>query len=628
MTVKPRSFIPVAALLGLFTLAVYFQTRHFEFLNFDDNLYVFNNPHVLSGVNRASLLWMWRGIVCSNWHPVTMFTHMLDVQLFGANPGPAHLVNAFLHTSNVILLFGLLNYLTGAFWRSSFAAALFALHPTRVESVAWISERKDVLSAFFFMLILWMYARYAQSDKKKRIFYLSALGFYVLGLMSKPMLVTVPVMLLLLDLWPLERIRSFREGINRIIEKIPFFALSAASCLATLWAQQKTIGSLEKFTVAMRLENAVYSYGRYLLKTVWPHPLVAFYPYDADIPFMRIGLSAAALLAISVLAVWQMKRQPWILTGWLWFVLMLIPVIGLVQVGAQAMAERYTYLPYIGLFMMGAWLLEPLARWNGFRRWVPALCILLLILCARETWSYAHVWKNSISLFEHALKVSERNYVAHNNLGLAYFKAGRVEDAIHQYARSIAINAYHSRAYNNMASALSDKGDMEKAVEMYLKAIALNPKDPEPYYSMGVLCAKQGRHEKAIMYYQEAIRLNPEDQDAQNNLGNVYLRDKKFKEAGEHYRRALEIYPKYDRALYGLGESERIQGRLDEALAYYEKAAAANPDYAKAWLGIGKTQKARGDLVHAAKAFQKALELDGELEEARREMDALEKAAE
>jgi len=429
--------------LTITTIIVYWQVRTYDFINCDDNLYVIENPSVFSGLTFKNVIWAFTDAHAGNWHPVTWLSHMLDCQVFGLNPGRHHLTNLFFHIANTLLLFLILRMMTGALWQSGFVAALFALHPLHVESVAWIAERKDVLSTFFWMLTMYSYVRYVRAPGLER--YWPVLLFFILGLMAKPMLVTLPFVLLLLDYWPLGRFNAGASHKNTsavaglIREKIPLFVFVAASCSITFFVQKSSgaVRSLEDFSFTVRLANALVSYGGYLAKMVWPHSLAIFYPHPGMPSALKIAGACLMLIGISYVAVKTASKHPYMIVGWLWYVGTLVPVIGLVQVGPQAMADRYTYIPLIGIFIMIAWgIPEAVASWRQKRVCLPVLGIGAVILLSALTWGQAAYWKNSHTLFKHAISVTEKNYTIHYNLGIALFDQGGKTEAITHFAEA------------------------------------------------------------------------------------------------------------------------------------------------------------------------------------------------
>jgi len=558
-----------------------------DFVDYDDGGYFFDNAHVLAGLSLENVGWAFRTTHASNWHPITWLSLMLDAQLFGPAPFGPHLSNVLLHAINAVLLFRLLQRLTGAHWRSAFVAGLFALHPLHVESVAWVSERKDVLSAFFGLLTLLCYGRYAQAQQRKdqthaksdtpprpKRDYLLALLFFVLGLMSKPMLVTLPFAMLLLDWWPLGRIPtrldqaaanqafsqeqfrpkfSFSVLVPLLIEKLPFFVLSAASCAVTLVAQHEPVKAMEQLPSSMRVVNAVVAYAAYLGKTFWPVNLAIPYLHPGYWPFGVFCLSAAALLAVCIFVLWYGRKWPFLVTGWFWYLGMLVPVIGLVQVGPQSMADRYTYLPLIGVFMMVIWgISTALARWRFPRAAARIGAIAILSVCAARTFDQLGHWQNTETLFQHTATVTKDNYIAHYNLGHFYFRKNRINEAIQHYSRAVQIRPHYDDALNNLGIALAVNGELDAAVERLQKAIEVAPHRPDTYYNLGNVLVMQRRLEEAATAYKQALTLNPDYPEAHSNLANVLAMQGDKNEAAKHYIEALRLNPHFDAAKRGL----------------------------------------------------------------------------
>jgi Flp pilus assembly protein TadD len=486
--VKKSLVLSIYFALAVSTLLVFWQVRNFDFINYDDSVYVYENPHVLNGLTADAVWWAFTTGQASNWHPLTWLSLMLDCQLFGTAPGRMHLVNLFLHLANTLLLFTVLKKMTGALWPSAFVAAAFALHPLHVESVAWIAERKDVLSTFFWILTMWTYLRYVKQPSATR--YLLVLLVFAFGLMAKPMLVTLPFVLLLLDYWPFQRKISWRL----LVEKIPFFVLAVISSVITFLVQRSSgaVSNIDVLSLNNRIANAFLSYTQYIGKMFWPSNLAIFYPLNisGNIPFRQVAICALLLLGISLFVVRLGRNQKYLILGWFWFVAALIPVIGIVQVGQQAYADRYTYIPYIGLFIMLAWgLPQLLSKWPQ-RKIVLGLSMVIILttlgICAHRQTSY---WKNSFTLFSHANQVTQNNWLAHYDLGLAYGNLGRLPQAMEAFSQAIRINPNYARAH----------------------------------YNLGVAYGRLGRWPEAIDAFSLAIRVKPDYAEAHNNLGNAYL---------------------------------------------------------------------------------------------------------
>ena len=444
---RNQLFAVICLVLALVTLVVYWPITRHGFTNFDDDGYITGNPHVKSGLTWPGIVWAFRSTETGNWHPLTWISHMLDCQLYGLNPGGHHLTNLIFHIANTLLLFLLLTQLTGAIWRSAFVAALFAWHPLHVESVAWAAERKDVLSAFFWMLTLFFYARHAQNKTSRNpqlstLNYILALFFFACGLMSKPMVVTLPFVLLLLDWWPLNRFQagSFaRSAVNLIIEKLPFFALAAAGSIVTYLAQ-KAGGAVSNDTFAFRLTNALCSYLRYISKTFWPVDLAVIYPFPGHGLAVPAMIAAILLMIVSVWLIFSARRHPWLLVGWLWFLGTLVPVIGLVQIGSQSMADRYMYIPAIGLFILLVWganeLLNAWPKKQKILTWAGIAALAGCLVCTRAQIKY---WQDSISLFRHASEVTSNNYVAFACLAQALDAADHEAEALAAATNAVRI---------------------------------------------------------------------------------------------------------------------------------------------------------------------------------------------
>ena len=529
-------------LLAMVTLALYWPATGFEFINYDDTDYFAKNSHIQNGLGWNGVLWAFGSTEACNWHPLTWLSLMLDVSLFGSgDPAGPHFTNILFHAVNSVLLFWLLRRLTGAHWRSAFVAGLFALHPLNVESVAWLSERKNVLSTFFWLLTLLAYSRYAQwvtSDRRQVTrtnsilspvtrhparFYWLALTLFVLGLMSKPMLVTLPFVLLLLDYWPLRRcepstLNSQLSTIWRLaLEKAPFFLLSAAACVLTLLVQWhgEAVQSAVLFPFGGCVENTFVSYGRYLGKTFWPENLTIFYPHPGHWPLMMVVTAAAFVLAASLAGLCLGRRFPYLITGWFWFLGTLIPVIGLVQVGRQAMADRYTYVPLIGIFIIISWgAAEVFARWKFPKMIIAIMAGLVLTACAFRTRDQLGYWQNDGTVFRRVLAVTPNNdyaeCLARFKLGLYLHRTGRVDEAIASYQRVIQIEPDNLQAHVNLGNALDAAGRLDKAVGEFRTAVRINPRSYMPHYNLGFELSCLGQRDEAIKELREALRLKPD----------------------------------------------------------------------------------------------------------------------
>jgi tetratricopeptide (TPR) repeat protein len=531
LTMKKKYVYLIIIILTFSCLAAFGRIAGNEFINFDDNLYITDNYNIQSGFHLQKIKWAFTSAVAGNWHPLTILSHMLDWSLFGDNAAGHHLVSLLLHIGTVIFLFLFLFKTTNNLWPAAFAAAFFALHPLRVESVAWASERKDVLSMFFGMATIYAYAFYTTSSKISK--YLLCLALFALSLMSKPMLVTLPFVLLLLDYWPLKRLSfSVSSEINLkaagrlIMEKIPFFILTIASSLATIWAQNKegVIASIDSFSFSTRLANAILSYGAYLGKTFWPVNLAVYYPYDFFLPVWKVLIAAFILLFLTAAVIYYMKKLPFLFTGWFLYLGTLIPVIGFVQVGCQAMADRYTYLPSIGIAIMLAWGVPLIFQQKeGYKKILFPAAIAWLIILSTLTFKQCGYWENSFSLFHQALNGTKNNYVAHNNFGLALFEKGDAIKAISHFNMAIAIKNNYALAYNNRGKVYASIKNYQQALDDLNRAIVLNPEYADAHYSKGTLYSHLGEHQQAIRNLSEAIRLKPDYADAYNNRAFIYI---------------------------------------------------------------------------------------------------------
>ena len=635
----------VCIFLAAIIWVVFGQTLGHEFVNYDDDFYVYENPAVTRGLTLQGIIWAFTHVHCSNWHPLTWVSHMLDCQFYGLSPGGHHLTNILLHTATAILLFLILRQMTGALWRSAFVAAVFAIHPLRVESVAWVAERKDVLSGVFFMLTIGAYARYAQRRSRvesssprsaasgsrepgaqavSALDYCLVLLFFALGLMCKPMLVTLPLVLLLLDYWPLGRVTGSEWRVTGkkkgklstlnpqlstlLLEKLPLLGLAVASCAVTIFAQTKSILPFENMSLSLRVGNALISCVAYLGQMFWPSGLAVLYPFTAGgVGVSEVVLSLVLLAGISTGVFILRRRRPCFLTGWLWYLIMLAPVIGIVQVGAQARADRYTYLPQIGLYLLLTWAAADLCAGWRHRRVVlgggSTIILMALIFCARAQTAY---WRNSESLWTHTLACTSDNFIGHNNLGIALLKTGNVDEAMVHYQMALEINPDFAEAHNNLGNFLFQKGSVDEAMVHYQKALEINPDYAEAHYNLGYALLKMGNVDEAIAHLQKALQINPDYAEAHNNLGYAFIQKGRVDEATAHFQKALQINPDYADAHNNLGNILLEKGSVDEAIIHFQKALQIKPDFAEAHKNLSNALLQKGSVDEAIPHFQKA----------------------
>jgi len=513
--------------LAALTWAIFGQTLRYDFVNYDDPSYVYQNTRIASGINVANIAWAFTHVHSENWHPLTTITHMLDCQLHGLKAGWHHFTNLLLHAIAVVLLFIALQQMTGALWRSAFVSVVFAVHPLHVESVAWIAERKDVLSAVFFMLTLLAYLHYTHAPSIGR--YLTVAFVIALGLISKPMLVTLPFVLLLLDFWPLGRFEARKSNTGRqlsrlILEKIPLIALSVVSSIVTFLAQRGAIGWTEELPVSERISNAFVAYVIYIRQMFWPAGLAVFYPHPENrLPVWEVSLALIVLVGITAAAFVFRRKAPYFVTGWLWYLGMLVPVIGLVQVGWQGHADRYTYLPQIGLYIAVTWTITDLTRSWGFQRiTLGAAAFLIVGVLSWRAWLQTSYWRDSETLFTHALAVTSNNDVALNNLGIIFLDKGQLDEAISKLEAAVDLRPENAPAHDNLAKALLRKGQMSEAMVHYRKFLELEPSNVEARNTLGTALIQQGHIREAIDQWQEALTVQPENGNAASNLAWVF----------------------------------------------------------------------------------------------------------
>jgi protein O-mannosyl-transferase len=610
--------VAVCVLLVAGVFLAFSQTLSFGFVNYDDDDYFSSNYHVKAGLTWAGIKWAFRTGYANNWHPLTWLSLMLDVQLFGAGPVGPHFTNVLLHAINAVLLFLLFRRLTGALWPSAVVAALFAVHPLRVESVAWVAERKDVLSGFFFLLTLGAYALYVEKsriqDSRSKVFYAVCLLAFVCGLMSKPMLVTLPFVLLLLDYWPLNRFSAstFKQ---LLVEKTPFLVLSGVSCVVTIIAQQQVIRTLNMVPPELRLSNAVNSYVIYLIQMFWPIDLAAFYPSQVDVSLWQILGAGVMLLIMTLLAILTARRFPYFPTGWLWYLGMLVPVIGLIQVGNQSHADRYSYLPQIGLYIAIVWTIKDLMISWRYRHQilVPLASVIICILMVR-TRKQASYWSNDIVLMEHAIASTSGNYVAHNNLGYDLAHEGRTAEAFAHYQQALKYYPDFAEANCNLGVLYSKMGKLDEAARYFRRVIQLNPNLATAYNNLGNVLVRQGRMDEAVEQYQKVLELNPDRSgitvEIHNNLGSLFAKQGRTDEAIEQYQKALEIEPDNAEIQINLANILAAQGRVDEAIEQYQQGLKQMPDSVHAHYQMAFLLQSRGEFAASVVEFQKVLQLD------------------
>jgi tetratricopeptide (TPR) repeat protein len=541
------------------TWFVFGQTLRHDFVNFDDHVYVYENPLVVRGLSTEGIIGAFTQTHALNWHPLTTLSHMLDCQLYGLKAGGHHLTNVILHTISVLLLFLVLKQLTGALWQSAVVAALFAIHPLHVESVAWVAERKDVLSAVFFVLTLAAYARYARAPSIPR--YLLVALLFACGLMSKPILVTLPFVLLLLDYWPLSRLEAQKSEagsrLRRLIaEKLPLFALSTCSCLVTLFTQRQGPNPIDQLPFLWRLNNTFVSYVTYIGQMLWPVRLAVFYPHPNDrLPLLEVTMAIAFLVGVSLLVIYLRRTKPYLITGWFWYLGMLVPVIGLVQVGEQAHADRYTYLPQIGLYILIAWsvgdlLLESTSR--ARRALVGIAAAIIIVSLSARARGQTSYWKNSETLWNHTLAVTSDNDVAHNNLGFVFLRRGELDKAILEFQAALDIRSRSTQTHynlgaaliqNNMGNAFARKQLLDEAIDHLQEAVRLRPDYADAYFNLGTVLFQQGRIDQAIAQWRKALAIRPTDAEAHRNVASALRRQGNVQEAIAEYEQALNITP-------------------------------------------------------------------------------------
>ena len=592
----------VYIVLILVTLAVFWQMNQFDFIYLDDQVYVTGNLHIQSGITLEGFCWAFSTYDTDGlWHPLIWLSLMFDYQLFGLNACGYHMTNLILHILSTLLLFWLFNRMTGTIWKSAFVAGLFALHPLHVESVAWIAERKDALSAFFWMLTLCFYVYYTERPVIRR--YLLVLFSFVFALMSKPMVVTLPVIMILLDYWPLGRFQSIKGSLIlwQLREKSLFLVLSAVLSIVTVYTMYPNV--IEYFPLGSRFANAPVSFVTYLEKTFWPHSLAVFYPFLYKLPIWQVLGSVLMIFVISIAAISMMKRMPYLFVGWLWYTITLLPVLGIIQNGTYAMADRYTYLPSIGIAVMLAWGVPFLfPRESTYKKILFPVGLIFLAILSVLTWKQCDYWKNGTTIFSHALQVTKDNYMAHNNLGAFLFAEGKTKEAIDHYDKSIGISPDLVISYANRGIAYAKLGQYQQAIKDYNKAIRLTPDYAKGYLDLGL-------YQRVIDAYNEAIHLKSDLVDAHYNSGNAYGNLGQKLRAAEYYKEDISLKQDYAEAYYNRGIAYAILGQYQRAIEDYNEAIRLKQDYAEAYNNRGSAYCIQGNNKLCCLDVQKACTL-------------------
>jgi protein O-mannosyl-transferase len=656
-----KKIILILLFLTSASLLAFWQVIHCDFINFDDDFYVTANSRVQNGITLEGIRWAFTTNQAANWHPLTWVSHMLDVQFFGLKPQWHHLTNLLLHIANTLLLFLVFHRMTKALWQSAVVAALFALHPLHVESVAWVAERKDVLSTFFWMLTMGAYLFYVERPGLQR--YLAVLVFFALGLTAKPMLVTLPFVLLLMDYWPMRRFEQApiaqeiraevndtasadkrkRKGKKKLAvqsaartvqvaakkeqtagpkrqwtmirpllwEKIPLFSLAALSSIVTYIVQQQggAVKSIETSPLSVRIGNAFVAYTFYIVKTIWPSNLAVYYPHPGLWPLWQILVAVLLFIAATFLVIWRAKRFRYLASGWLWYVGTLVPVIGLVQVGDHARADRYTYIPLIGLFIIVAWgIPELLERWRCRKEVLVASSALSLLSFFVATWTQVGYWQDNVTLYNHTLRVTNQNFMILNNRGVAYDSLGNHTQAIADFDKAIAIKPRFAMAYTNRGSAYDSLGNFTRAIADFDKAIEIKPKDAKAYNNRAATYGRLNHYAQAIADFDKAIEIDPEFSMAYNNRGSAYGNLGNYTQAIADFNRAIEINPRNDGAFCNRGIAHGMLGNYRQAIEDFDRTVALNPKFAGAYYyrsiahdKLGNQSQALDDLKTAAR---------------------------
>lgn len=612
---KKQTTFYICGLLTAITFSVYMGLMRNDFIIYDDNVYVTANINVQNGATFSNIKWAFTTNTTGNWHPITWLSHIIDFELFGLRAWGHHLTSLMLHIANVLLLFLILKWMTGAVWRSAFVAAVFAVHPLNVESVAWVAERKNVLSTLFWLLTIAAYVKYTKA--KTAGWYLAVVFLFGMGLMTKPMLVTVPFVLLLLDYWPLERIENFRDRkalIKTIVEKIPFFFMSAISSIITFDAQRcgGAIVDIHFLPIQKRIYNAIVSYAGYIEKMFWPSKLAVIYPYPLNdkIQVLKLAAGAGVLILLSIILIVLLRKYRYLTAGWLWYLGTLVPVIGLVQVGKQSMADRYTYVPLIGLFIMIGWAAADLSEKRRHQKVVLGL-ISVITICVLSiiTTFQIRYWHDSISLFEHAVKVTKNNDIAYSNLGSAFGKAGRNEEALSVLLKGMEIQPKNLNIYYSLGVIYTNMGRYGDAIEIRKKIVKIKPDDFKILNDLAANYVLTGNYKAAIEACRRAIELKPDYAEAYYTMGCAYQQTGSFREATEAYEKAIKLEPSLIGSYYNLADIYRQTGRSDEAIKIVENIMRDYSGNEEAYYNLGLIYGQTGNYQKAVDAFKKAIEI-------------------
>ena len=620
----PGRILYLSILIAVLTLAIYWQVLDYGFINFDDPTYVIENKHIRDGLTIEGVKWAFTSFYASNWHPLTWLSHMLDIEFFGMNPGMHHLSNITIHTLNAVLLFILLERMSGVLWRSAMVAALFALHPLHVESVAWISERKDILSTFFGILTLTAYVRYTRMHGLKRYTQMTVL--FICSIMSKPMMVTLPLLMLVLDFWPLKRIDAMKgeSGYKPVMgtlrnllllfrEKIILFAVAFISGIVTVCAQHSggAVQSVVLLNLGDRMMNAAVSYCTYIWKMVWPTGLAVYYPYPSAFVFSHVVLCMALIVVVTIAIIAFMDKRPYLASGWFWYMVTLLPVIGIIQVGGQSMADRYTYVPSIGIFIMAVWgVSDLLIPFRNRKVILTGISALVIGASSILTFIQAGYWRDSIILFGHALDVTNGNDLAHFNLGHALEENGNAHEAEKHYRDAVVLKAHNAAYHTALGSLLADTGRTDEAVEHLTQALQIEPALIEARVNLGNIMLLRGETEGSIQEYSKALTADPMNAETLNNLGVAYVRKGHLRNAIKCFQQAIHIRPDYKDALENFVRAGRARKSMENEAVELLRLIEIQPRNQTLYIRLGNLFLQHGELDKAQKEYKKALSID------------------